>query len=50
MGQEVLTDTRYLGYAGAHLLKMNVVDLQAGVYFMRVKAGNNTIARKFIVE
>jgi len=50
LGQEVLTDTRYLGYAGAHLLKMNVADLQAGVYFVHVKAGNSSIARKFIVE
>lgn len=50
LGQEVVTTTTYLGYAGAHQLRFDVSDLKTGIYFVRVKAGNSSVARKLVVK
>jgi hypothetical protein len=50
LGQEVISTTREFGYIGAHNIEFNVSDFKAGIYFVRVQAGNNAVARKLIVQ
>jgi hypothetical protein len=50
LGQEVISTTREFGYIGAHNLEFDVSNFKAGIYFVRVQAGNNAVARKLIVQ
>ncbi len=50
LGQEVYTNVEQLTYAGAHDLKLDVSNYEAGIYFVKVKAGNNVVTKKLMIN
>jgi hypothetical protein len=50
LGQEVFTTVEQLTYAGAHDLKLDVTNYEAGIYFVKVKAGNNVVTKKLMIN
>ena len=50
MGQKVITNNRKLMNTGQHLIQLDMSSFAPGMYFYTVKAGNETITRKMIVE
>jgi hypothetical protein len=50
LGQEVYTSVEQLTYAGAHNFKLDVSNYDAGIYFVKVKAGNNVVTKKLMVN
>jgi hypothetical protein len=50
MGREVASQPEQVFSAGTHRVTLSVADLQAGVYFYTVAAGDARVTRKMIVE
>jgi hypothetical protein len=50
MGQKVITNTRGNMNTGQHLIQLDMSSFAPGMYFYTVKAGNETVTRKMIVE
>lgn len=50
MGQKVMEIEKGEVNPGKHIFRINAEDLTPGVYFYTVRAGNNSVARKMIVE
>jgi hypothetical protein len=50
LGQEVYERTSSFGYAGPHTLELDVRNYDAGIYFVRVKAGNSVSVKKLIIN
>jgi hypothetical protein len=50
MGQKVITDNRGYMNTGQHLIQLDMNSYAPGMYFYTVKAGNETVTRKMIVE
>jgi len=50
IGQEVYTNIEQLTFAGAHNLKIDVSNYEAGIYFVKVKAGNNVVTKKLMIN
>ncbi len=50
LGQQLISREINLGYVGSHNLGFNVGHLQAGIYFIRVEAGKDTLTRKVVVH
>lgn len=50
LGQTVMHNQRMLGYAGTHQVKLDVSQVESGVYFVSVKSGSNTNTAKLIIK
>jgi len=50
LGQVVYTNSMNLNYAGMHNLKLDVSSFDAGIYFVKVKAGNDVVAKKLMID
>ncbi len=50
MGQKVMEINKGIGSTGINHITLNTSKLQNGVYFYTVKAGNNSITKKLIVQ
>lgn len=50
IGQSVYQSDRYFTHAGPHQVEIALDNLESGVYFIRVKAGNDVAVQKLIVQ
>jgi hypothetical protein len=50
LGQVVFSNSMNLNYAGMHNLKLDVSSYDAGIYFVKVKAGNDVVAKKLMID
>jgi hypothetical protein len=50
IGQSVYQSDRYFTHAGPHQIELTLDNLESGVYFVRVKAGNDTAIQKLVVQ
>jgi len=50
IGQEVYSNSQVLSNAGPHELRLELNKLDAGVYFVRVKAGNSAAVQKLVIQ
>ena len=50
LGQQIYTDQKVANAAGAYTFRVNVSDLNNGVYFYTVTVGNKSVSKKMIVE
>lgn len=49
-GQTVFEKKMYNAYSGNHIIKLNVAELPSGIYFYTVKANEQIITHKMIIE
>ena len=50
LGQVVYANSMNLNYAGMHNVKLDVSSFEAGIYFVKVKAGNDVVAKKLMID
>ncbi|PKP51869.1 MAG: hypothetical protein CVT92_11490 [Bacteroidetes bacterium HGW-Bacteroidetes-1] len=50
LGQQVLQSTRNFGYVGEHLIQLKIDNLDAGIYFVKVQTGKQSVTKKIIIE
>lgn len=50
LGQVVYSNSMNLSYAGMHKVSLDVTGYDAGIYFVSVKAGNDVVAKKLVIN
>jgi hypothetical protein len=50
LGQVVYSNSMNLSYAGMHKVRLDVTGYDAGIYFVSVKAGNDVVAKKLVIN
>jgi hypothetical protein len=50
LGQVVYSNSMNLSYAGIHQLRIDVSSYDSGIYFVKVKAGNDVVAKKLMID
>jgi hypothetical protein len=50
LGQVVYSNSMNLSYAGMHQLRLDVSSYDSGIYFVKVQAGNDVVAKKLMID
>ncbi|MBZ0242934.1 MAG: T9SS type A sorting domain-containing protein [Bacteroidales bacterium] len=50
LGQVVYSSSMNLSYAGMHQLRLDVSSYDSGIYFVKVQAGNDVVAKKLMID
>ena len=50
MGQEIYSSNYLFGYAGPHNVRLDLTQVESGIYFVRIKAGTTSSVKKLIVQ
>jgi hypothetical protein len=50
LGQVVYSSSMNLSYAGTHQLRLDVSNYDSGIYFVKIQAGNDVVAKKLMID
>lgn len=50
LGQVVYSNNMNLSYAGMHQVRLDVSSFDSGIYFVKVQAGNDVVAKKLMID